>query len=114
MYISAWCIEKNGALSVTIVGVAKNIVVTIAGMFVGGDYSFNWTNVCGLVIATIGVSLYAYAKFISNNKQQDELTKQASHGQNYSLVKQDADDSDLLLIHSNNLGTSEDSAKEDE
>ena len=100
MYISAWCIEKNGALSVTIVGVAKNIVVTIAGMFVGGDYSFNWTNVCGLVIATIGVSLYAYAKFISNNKQQDELTKHAGYDKNYSLVKQEEDKTDSLHIHS--------------
>ncbi|KAF7259536.1 hypothetical protein EG68_03254 [Paragonimus skrjabini miyazakii] len=65
------CTHYTSALTTSITGVIKNILVTYVGMFVGGDYVFTPINFTGVSISAAGAVMYVWFTYRLSQKQKE-------------------------------------------
>jgi|EP00505_MAST-04D_sp_SCG-Rhode-Island_P003984 solute carrier family 35 protein len=84
-----YAIQVNGALSLTVTGLLKNILSTYIGMLgLGGDYIFTWLNFVGVNVSMVGGLYYAVVRHAESNvKTKTEENIDTTHSENGSIAK---------------------------
>ena len=68
-YCIVWCTSVNSALTTTVIGCLKNLLVAYVGMFVGGDYIFSWLNFTGITVSVCGAICYSIVEFYRKSEE---------------------------------------------
>lgn len=66
------CTRANGALTISVAGPAKNIVMSVVSMLAFGDFVFTSWNMAGLVVSAGGTVWYAASECRSIRRRADE------------------------------------------
>merc|ERR1711871_1229691 len=70
-----WANQVTSALTVSVTGQVKNLLQTTIGLFIFGDVIFNFTNLSGLFISSVGSVWYTYLKFQQSSASKGKATE---------------------------------------
>ena len=65
------CTRTNGALTTSVAGSAKNIIMSIVGMLAFHDFVYSPWNMVGLVISAVGTFWYCATEFLGMQRRVD-------------------------------------------